>query len=163
MADKLTTKFSIDREILPHPDVECVSWSQAAAPLGDLRRRVFIEEQGVPEDLEWDGEDDSAQHVLARVRGRPVACGRLLKSGQIGRMAVLPEWRKRGIGSAVLAELLDLARNARFAEVFLHAQLSACAFYARHGFVSEGEVFDDAGIAHVTMRRRLAGNEPSTP
>lgn len=156
-------KFSASHEILAQLTIEPAPWSQAAAALGDIRRRVFIKEQGVPEELEWDDQDGAAQHVLARVSGRAVACGRLLQNGQIGRMAVLPEWRKRGIGSAVLAELLDLARNAGFAEVFVHAQLSASAFYAQHGFVSEGEVFEEAGIPHVTMRRRLAADEPFAP
>lgn len=156
-------KFSMDHEISAHLSVEPVSWPQAAAALSDIRRRVFIEEQGVPEQLEWDGQDASARHVLARLSAQAVASGRLLNSGQIGRMAVLPEWRQRGIGSAVLAELLDVARRAGLSEVFLHAQLSAQGFYARHGFVSEGSVFDDAGIAHITMRRRLNADEPSKP
>lgn len=156
-------KFSQSLALGQTVSVELVSWTTAALQLSDIRHRVFIAEQGVPEALEWDGLDETAQHVLARIGAQPVAVGRLLPSGQIGRMAVLPAWRRQGIGSLVLARLLEIARAQGFDTVFLYAQLSAQAFYARHGFACEGEVFEDAGIAHITMRRPLDADEPSAP
>lgn len=156
-------KFSKLHDCNSRLSVERVAWSAAAGSLSEIRRRVFIEEQGVPEQLEWDGLDASAQHVLATIEAQPVASGRLLATGQIGRMAVLPEFRKQGIGGLVLARLLELAHAQGLGEVFLHAQLGAQLFYARRGFASEGEVFAEAGIPHITMRRRVRVDEPSAP
>ena len=156
-------KFSTTHVSAGSLSIDLVPWSRGAPSLSTIRRRVFIEEQGVPEELEWDGLDETAQHVLVTIDTQPVAVGRLLATGQIGRMAVSAQFRKQGIGSLVLARLLETAQAQGLTEVFLYAQLSAQAFYARHGFVSEGEVFEDAGIAHITMRRRLGANEPSAP
>lgn len=129
-----------------------VSWAEQKPALSTIRRAVFIEEQQVPEALEWDGCDTAARHVLAWVDTHPVATGRLLPSGHIGRMAVLAEFRGKGIGTAVLRSLLGLARAAGIAEVFLNAQVQAAGFYRAHGFISGGEPFFDAGIPHVQMR-----------
>lgn len=132
-----------------------VGWAEQRPALSAIRRAVFIEEQQVPEALEWDGCDAAARHVLAWVDDTPVATGRLLASGHIGRMAVLAEFRGQGVGTAVLRLLLTLARTAGLAQVFLNAQLQAADFYRAHGFISDGESFLDAGIAHVSMRSHL--------
>ncbi|MCB1735025.1 MAG: GNAT family N-acetyltransferase [Gammaproteobacteria bacterium] len=131
-------------------------WSDSAAELAEIRRRVFIDEQGVPEAMEWDGLDDQAVHVLATHQGRPVACGRLLADGHIGRMAVLPAWRGRGIGRAMLDTLLQVARQTQASRVFLNAQTSAVGFYEKAGFQCEGDEFMDAGIPHCQMIRSLS-------
>ena len=125
-----------------------------------VRETVFMAEQGVPEELEWDGLDHEAVHVVARDHsGGVIGTGRLLASGQIGRMAVLPEWRGRGVGTALLRCLLDEARRRGLQRVFLHAQTRALPFYVRHGFTPEGGVFLDAGIPHQAMTYRLDADE----
>jgi predicted GNAT family N-acyltransferase len=130
-------------------------WPEVAA----LRTRVFVDEQGVPPEIEQDAEDATAVHVLSRDAGeRVVATGRLLVRGGsavIGRMAADPAVRGRGHGSAVLAELHREAVRRGVTEVELHAQLPARRFYERAGYTAVGEVYEEAGIAHVTMRRRL--------
>ncbi len=137
-----------------------VSWQEAAPRLSQVRRAVFIEEQGVPEALEWDGEDEAAVHVLASDEaGHPIGTGRLLAHGplaHIGRMAVVQAWRGRGVGSAILDALLAEVGRRGLAGVFLNAQTYAVPFYERFGFEREGEEFLDAGIPHYRMTRRGA-------
>lgn len=135
--------------------ITLVSWRNAETELADIRRRVFIDEQQVPEELEWDGLDADATHVIAHQGEAAIACGRLLADGHIGRMAVLPTWREQGIGRRVLDTLIDAACARGDAEVFLHAQTNAIGFYEKAGFIAEGPAFMDAGIPHRTMRRTL--------
>ena len=126
-----------------------------------LRTRVFVEEQGVPAEIEQDAHDAGAVHVLDRDDdGRLVATGRLLVRdgrGVIGRMAVDASARGAGHGAAVLAELHRQAVLLGLTEVELHAQLTARGFYERAGYAAVGDVYQEAGIAHVTMRRALQG------
>ncbi len=128
-----------------------------------LRTRVFVEEQGVPPDVERDDRDPTAVHVLSRdPSGRVVATGRLLVDGDrasIGRMATDASVRGRGHGAAVLAELHRQAVHRGVRQVELHAQVSARRFYERAGYTAVGEEYDEAGIRHVTMRRFLQGND----
>jgi predicted GNAT family N-acyltransferase len=125
----------------------------------DLRRRVFIEEQGVPEVEEYDVHDATAFHALALLGGNAVATGRLIgdDSGgaRIGRMAVDAGWRRRGVGGLVLAFLEQRARLQGYRGAALHAQRYVEAFYRSHGYVAEGRPFDEAGIEHITMRKAL--------
>lgn len=136
-------------------DVWRADWLAEQASICDIRYRVFVEEQRVPEALEWDGLDDRAIHILGRIDGGP-ACGtgRLLTSGQIGRMAVLPAARGRGLGGRLLTALLAAADTAGIARVFLHGQLPALDFYRRFGFEPVGAEFMEAGIRHRIMERR---------
>ena len=125
-----------------------------------LRHQVFVLEQQVPAELERDEHDDEADHVVAVDQaGRCLATGRLVRvdarTGKVGRMAVAAAVRGRGAGAAVLAELERIAREGRMEEIVLHAQLSAKGFYDRAGYLPEGEVFEEAGLPHVTMRKRL--------
>jgi predicted GNAT family N-acyltransferase len=130
-------------------------WPEVAA----LRTRVFVDEQGVPPEIEQDAADATAVHVLSRDdAGRVVATGRLLPHGStagIGRMAADPAVRGRGHGAAVLAELHRQAVLRGVTAVELHAQVTARGFYERAGYTAVGEEYEEAGIAHVTMRRRL--------
>ncbi|MGY1822247.1 GNAT family N-acetyltransferase [Geodermatophilus sp. SYSU D00079] len=130
-------------------------WPEVVA----LRTRVFVEEQGVPAEIEQDEHDATAVHALARDDdGRVVATGRLLvRDGRavVGRMAVDAAVRGRGYGAAVLAELHRQARVRGLAEVELHAQVTARGFYERAGYTAVGEEYVEAGIVHVTMRRPL--------
>lgn len=138
--------------------VEIADWSRddQRTALLDLRGTVFIQEQGVPEPRERDGLDVDCWHVLARDgAGVPIGCGRLTPQHKIGRMAVLPEWRGRGVGVALLRELVARARAQGWPEVALDAQVSAIGFYEREGFIAYGDEFEDAGLAHRAMRLEL--------
>jgi predicted GNAT family N-acyltransferase len=132
--------------------VKIIPWEAESETLAAIRREVFVDEQGVPEALEWDAQDQTAIHFLACLQnGRPVATARLQLDGKVGRMAVLKPWRRRGVGSAMLEHVIREAaqRNIR---LYLHAQQSAIGFYRRFGFDVVGEPFDEAGIAHVCMQ-----------
>ena len=136
--------------------VEIVSWVDKEAVLVAIRDKVFIEEQSVPEELERDPQDQDYVHALAiSNQGEAMGTGRLLPGGKIGRMAVLGAWRGHGVGAALLEALVEFARERGDREVMLDAQTTAEAFYQRHGFISEGDIFMDAGIPHIRMRRSL--------
>lgn len=131
-------------------------WAHDAADLSAVRRAVFIDEQGVPESLEWDEHDAASIHLLARaINGAPIGCARLLPDGHIGRMAVLPAWRGHGIGHALLQAVLQLAQAHGHRIVKLSAQTHAAGFYAAAGFVVEGAGYEEAGIPHVAMSKKL--------
>ncbi len=138
---------------MAEPQLECVlaSWDADRPVLVRIRREVFVNEQQIPESDEWDGEDASSIHVVARLNRDPVGTGRLEPAGKIGRIAVLTGLRGRGIGTLILRRLLDEARRLGIREPFLHAQVQAVPFYEKLGFASEGDVFDEAGIPHVRM------------
>ncbi|MGV6818859.1 MAG: GNAT family N-acetyltransferase [Thiotrichales bacterium] len=131
------------------------TWAESREALSEVRRSVFIEEQSVPESMEWDEAGAVAVHFLAVEQGQVVGTARLLPTGQIGRLAVLPTHRRQGIGSALLARAIQKAQLLGLGEVFLHAQLTALPLYQAFLFIPEGEVFDEAGIAHQFMRRPL--------
>lgn len=138
--------------------VDVVDYPTQREALHRVRQRVFVEEQQVPAALEIDALDPLSAHVLARGSdGEPIGAGRLTPDGRIGRMAVLADWRGRGVGEALLRALIDTARSRHWREVSLHAQLPARVFYTRQGFLPEGEVFTEAGIAHQHMRLALDG------
>lgn len=131
-------------------------WRDDRELLRRVREPVFVEEQKVPPELEWDEDDIEAFHALAvDDDGRPVGTGRLTRDGRIGRMAVLPDWRDRGVGRAILVHLMDRAREAAMSEILLNAQVTAIGFYRRFGYIEEGEEFMDAGIPHRRMRLSL--------
>lgn len=146
----------------PEPHVRLASWKADRAALCMIREQVFIREQHVPVALEWDGEDESAMHLLAEnAAGQAIGTARLLADGHIGRVAVLKPWRHRGVGSALMRQMLQLAKSMGHGEVFLDAQLDAIGFYLGFGFVVEGEVFMDAGIPHRHMQRKLEDGQGS--
>lgn len=123
-----------------------------------IRRAVFVGEQRVPLDIERDELDELAEHVLALVDGRPVGTGRLVRRGRtgvIGRMAVLSEARGAGVGAHMLDLLEELARTHGSTEVELHAQATARRFYERLGYVASGDVYQEAGLAHIDMSKAL--------
>ena len=131
-------------------------WQEHKRLLTDVRCQVFVVEQQVPEALELDEHDPHCHHVLVcDARGRPVGAGRIKADGHIGRMAVLKDCRGQGVGAAMLAALLEYAREQGHTRVFLHAQISAVPFYAKFGFVESGEPFIDAGILHRRMVKSL--------
>ena len=140
----------------PRYSIRAVRWSDASTALSEVRTAVFIREQNVPEELEWDPDDERALHFLAEVEdGRPIGTARLLEDGHIGRMAVLEPWRGRGVGTAILESALAAAQRQGMEAVLLNAQTHAVPFYQRAGFETISGEFLDAGIPHVTMRRLL--------
>ena len=132
-----------------------VDWESGQQALRAVREAVFVREQSVPPALEWDEYDPVSQHVVADADGVPIGTGRLLPDGHIGRMAVLAPWRGRGVGSALLRALLQLAEEAGHPRVMLSAQAHAQGFYRRFGFASQGQPYVEAGIEHVAMSRAL--------
>jgi predicted GNAT family N-acyltransferase len=137
-------------------DVRICRWADAADALRRIRYDVFVIEQQVPEVLEWDEADADSMHALASdAAGEPIGCARLLRDGHIGRVAVVRAWRERGVGTALMLELIAAARSRGDAEVIVNAQVSAMPFYALHGFVASGDVFEEAGIDHRVMTRAL--------
>lgn len=136
--------------------IEPVDWATRGEQLLRVRYAVFVDEQGVPPELEEDDHDADALHLLALdANGEPVGTARLLTDGHIGRMAVLSPWRQRGVGSALLRQLITIARARGLGRLFLNAQHQAETFYAQFGFVAEGGLFDDAGILHRRMVLQL--------
>lgn len=127
-------------------------WSRDASGIARIRRTVFIQEQGVPESLEWEERDSACDWFVARHEDEIVGVARLTPEGRIGRMAVLPAWRGRGVGSALLGAALTRARVRDLGGVVLSAQVQAIPFYTRFGFVVEGPEYLDADIPHRTMR-----------
>lgn len=135
------------------------SWEQLRAQAQPIRFEVFVDEQKVPAAIELDEMDPHCVHAVAYDdAGQPLATGRLLPDGHIGRMAVRKAGRGQGVGGAVLQALIAAARARGDAEVILNAQVHAEGFYQRHGFAREGEQFMEAGIPHITMRARLQGS-----
>ena len=136
-------------------EMELLGWEAARAEASRIRFEVFVEEQGVPSEIELDEMDALCVHALAFEEGRAVGTGRLLPDAHIGRMAVLEGWRGRGIGGLILEALIAKARERGDRKVFLSAQVHATEFYARHGFRAVGEVYEEAGIPHRAMERAL--------
>ena len=130
-------------------------WNKNKTALRQIRTQVFIEEQRVPEALEWDEFDKTCQHVLVTDNKKPIACGRIKPDGHIGRMAVLKEYRQQGVGAAILKALLKHAEDNDIETVYLHAQVSAVPFYEKLGFNICSEEFLDANIPHRTMEKKL--------
>lgn len=135
-----------------------------------MRHAVFVVEQGIPVELEWDQWDDTSLHAAVLDANRlPVGTGRLLPpafdaaapaTGHIGRMAVLAPMRRAQVGSAILIALMRAAPAKGFRDIVLHAQSYVVPFYARHGFDVEGDEFIEAGIPHRTMRALVAASLP---
>ena len=132
------------------------NWDEARLEARRVRELVFVREQGVPLELEWDEQDPHCDHALAHAaNGSTVGTGRLLPDGHIGRMAVLQAWRGMGVGALLLQALIEQARLRRHARVRLNPQSYAVGFYRRYGFESVGPEFMEAGIPHVAMQRDL--------
>lgn len=144
----------------PMVDVRVGAWDELGREASVIRTKVFVEEQKIPAEMEWDAADAVCVHAVAYNRfGLPLATGRLLEHvpgvAKIGRMAVLPAIRGSRVGRAVLDALMQAARERGDREALLHAQTSAATFYARAGFTPRGPVFEEAGIPHVEMVRPL--------
>lgn len=139
---------------MPNPfSVSLVCWHDGEPLLRAVREAVFIHEQGIPPELEWDGLDEVCRHALVlSCQGEAIGCGRMSADGHIGRIAVLPKWRKLKVGTAIVEALLDYARAHDYPQVDVDAQTYAQPFYRSFEFVEEGDVFMDAGLPHIRMR-----------
>ena len=137
------------------PDLRVGDWDTLGSAASQVRTAVFVREQGIPAELEWDAADAECLHCVAFDGRQPVATGRLLPDGHIGRMAVLATWRRSGLGGAILERLVAAARERGHPVALLNAQREVESFYRRHGFETVSEPFDEAGIEHVAMRRAL--------
>ena len=136
--------------------IRILPWPDARADAMSVREAVFVVEQGVPPEIELDEWDPQCDHALAfEPHGRVVGTGRLLPDGHIGRMAVLRDWRGRGVGSAILVALVERAAAREMKRLVINAQTHAAPFYAGHGFVAFGDEFMEADISHVAMARNL--------
>jgi len=136
--------------------VELMPWGEAQAVAAPLRFAIFVGEQNVPAGIELDDMDGNSLHAVAfDEAGKAIGTGRLLPEGKIGRMAVVKEWRRRGVGADLLEALVGEAQRRGLKEVKLSAQLQAAEFYRAHGFVAEGKVYEEAGILHQQMKRKL--------
>lgn len=137
--------------------IESGDWDTLRGEAAVIRFGVFVMEQEVPEDLELDLLDPDSRHWIARnVEGSAVGTARLAPDNHVGRMAVLPEWRGRGVGSALLQAIQQHARDNGIPILALNAQVQAIQFYEKFGFIAEGPEFDDAGLPHRLMRWTVA-------
>lgn len=128
-----------------------VPWEGTEA-LQSIRHQVFVDEQQVPAELEWDADDATATHFLLYADGEPVGTARLLPDGHIGRVAILPQWRKHGLGERLMLHVMAHAETLGLSPLILSAQLQALPFYQRLGFVVSSDEYMEAGIPHREMR-----------
>jgi predicted GNAT family N-acyltransferase len=140
----------------PEPNLNIVSWQQAEVSLRQIREQVFMQEQSVPAELEWDGLDAEAKHLLLNIGQQPVACARLLPTQHLGRMAVLPEWRGKGLGRRLMQYAIDYAQHHAWHAIHISAQIQVQGFYQRFGFAVTSEPYLDAGIWHCDMRLQIS-------
>jgi len=132
-------------------------WESVREDAQRVRIEVFVIEQNVPIELEWDEGDEVSTHAIAYdEEGQPVATGGLVPDGHIGRMAVIKPLRGCGLGREVLQAILQQARDEGHKDLLLHAQTHALSFYEKQGFIAEGEEFLEADIPHRLMRLTLS-------
>lgn len=146
MADKNEHRMQATIQLLQ------LDWAEAQSLAKPIRTSVFIDEQHVPEAEEWDDDDATALHIIVIKNSEAIATARLTQQGKIGRMAVLKDHRKQGIGSMMLTELIKVAKQRELKEIKLWSQTHAQDFYKKHGFIAQGDEFLDAGIPHIEMR-----------
>ena len=136
--------------------IRLAGWEQDSAAIRSVRNTVFSDEQGISETLDFDGRDQECVHVLAQIgEGEAIGTARMLPDGHVGRIAVHTQWRGRRVGTRLVEYLTEVARDRGFAEIHLHSQVEAAAFYSRLGFEARGDTFMEAGIEHVLMVRTL--------
>lgn len=134
-------------------DIRVADWHKDNAALRRIRETVFIGEQAVPPELEWDADDADAVHFLAYEGEYPIGTARLLPDGQIGRMSVLKDWRGLKVGDRLLRSAIEEAERRGLRKQMLSAQVQATPFYERHGFSVVSDEYLDVGIPHVDMVR----------
>ncbi len=141
--------------MLANIQISKVSWHEAENDLRAIRTPVFIEEQAVAPDFEWDELDASAIHILTQFDNQPIACLRIIDYHKIGRMAVLKEWRGLGLGAALLLEAVAVCKNYGSKSIHISAQMHAIEFYRKAGFKVTSDEYCDVHIPHVDMQLDL--------
>ncbi len=134
-------------------EVKSVSFAEHEAHIRFIRNAVFSGDQGIDPELDFDGNDSGAVHAVAFVDGKAAGTGRLLTDGHIGRVAVLSQYRSKGVGSEILECLVAAAAGCGYSRVYLGSQKQACEFYAKRGFKPYGEVYTEVQIEHQLMER----------
>jgi predicted GNAT family N-acyltransferase len=138
--------------------IQITHWDEAKSQVMPIRHEVFIKEQEVPVELEWDEFDQEALHAIVKKDQEVIGTARLIidnANARIGRMAIQKKYREQGIGQKLLSTLIQTAKEKGAQECILHAQTHAIAFYAKADFEPNGPIFDEAGIPHVEMRLTL--------
>lgn len=141
--------------VLESIEIKKVSYSESKEFIHQVRNSVFIVEQNVPVELEFDEKDPISSHVVAFLSHHPIATGRITPDGKIGRMAVLKPFRKNGIGKKILNRLLNIGKESSLKKFYLSAQCHAIPFYEKMGFIAEGPLYKEAGIDHRLMKKQL--------
>jgi predicted GNAT family N-acyltransferase len=141
-------------------EINFVTWDEAQAALRHIRQKVFVEEQQVPEELEWDTEDKLTTHILGKEGNRPVACARIHKDGKLGRLAVLKDYREHGWGGRILRAAEQHLLDQRKSKIYLNSQANSYLFYFRNGYRPSEEMFWDANIPHIRMHKILNRSNP---
>ncbi len=136
--------------------VSLVGWHDGGPLLRSIREAVFVREQNVSPEIEWDGKDEACRHALAlSLQGEAIGCGRMQPDGQIGHIAVLPQWRKQKVGMAIVEALLDYARAHEYPQISINAQSQYVPFYRNYGFAEQGEPFVDSDGPCIKMALKL--------
>ncbi|QDL09229.1 GNAT family N-acetyltransferase [Brasilonema octagenarum UFV-E1] len=139
--------------------VRVADWYQEFSAIQAIRKSVFQEEQGLDPDLDFDGQDETSQQLIASLNGEYVGTARVRylddKTAKIERLAVLPVGRGYGIGKKIMEKAMEVIASKNIPEVVIHAQEYIKGLHQQLGFQEEGEVFEEAGIRHVTMRKKL--------
>ena len=150
-----SSHMNISPEMLSKVMIQQVTWQAAENELRAIRTPVFIEEQFVTPEFEWDDIDASAVHLLATYENQPIACLRIIHYQKIGRMAVIKHWRGIGLGAALLMEAVNICKKYGSTSVHLSAQTHAINFYLKAGFRQMSDEYCDVDIPHVDMQLDL--------
>jgi predicted GNAT family N-acyltransferase len=148
-------KNNISKETFKQVKIKQVTWHEAENELRAVRTPVFIEEQSVTPEFEWDEIDAGAVHLLATFENQPIACLRIIQYQKIGRMAVIKSWRSNGLGAALLQKAINICKKYGSKSIHLSAQTHAIEFYLKAGFTQSSDEYTDVDIPHVDMRLDL--------
>ncbi|KXZ68312.1 GNAT family N-acetyltransferase [Acinetobacter venetianus] len=127
------------------------SWDQLQQDAKLIRELVFISEQNIPEQDEWDDQDAISQHFVVYDQNQPIATARLLANNSVGRVAVLKAYRGQGIGRLIMLEIIAYAQAQKRPNLQLSSQVHAISFYGKLGFSIQGDEYDECGIPHIEM------------
>ena len=136
-------------------EINEVSYFESKKFIHRVRNKVFIVEQKVPVELEFDEKDPVSSHVVAFIKQASIATGRIASDGKIGRMAVLKEFRRKGVGTKILEKLIQIGAENRIKKFYISSQCHAIPFYEKKGFFAEGPIYKEAGIDHRLMKKSI--------